>query len=166
MRILAFPHFSWQAMRLPYSTQASFERSNLVDEILKEVYNLGHNPWDQYNQNCKVDVHWQNTLPLLYPYLYPLYPNQKRALEIILPDQSYHESHQLIHLLKEESHCARVFTRKFSCDTSSKLFELLPKPINHEHNLRHARNIPPFKSHTKRFSDSCLPYCVGKWDTF
>ncbi len=52
------------------------------------------------------------------------------------------------------------------CDTPSKLFELLPKPINLEHNLRHARNIPLFKSHTKRFSDRCLPYCVRKWDTF
>ena len=41
---------------------------------------------------------------------------QKRALKIILLYQSYHESLntlKLLHLLKEESRCACVFTRKF-----------------------------------------------------
>ncbi len=83
--------------------------------------------------------------------------SKKRALKIILPYQSYHESLNTLKLPtlteRRESLCMR-FYKKTYCDTSSKLFELLPKPINHEHNLRHARNIPLFKSHTKRFSDS------------
>jgi hypothetical protein len=42
----------------------------------------------------------------------------------------------------------------------------LTKPLNHEINLRNVWNIiPVFKSHTKRFGDSCLPYCVRKWDS-
>ncbi len=70
---------------------------------------------------------------------------QKRALKIILPYQSYHESLNTLKLPtlteRRESLCMR-FYKKIYCDTSSKLFELLPKPVNHEHNLRHARNIP------------------------
>ena len=79
---------------------------------------------------------------------------QKRALKIILPNQSYHESLNTMKLptlteRKESlcmSRCAR-FYKKNNNDTSSKLFELLPKPINHEHNLRHARKITLFKYH-------------------
>ncbi len=88
---------------------------------------------------------------------------QKRALKIILPNQSYHESLNTLKLPtfteRRELLCMRFYKKSY-CDTSSKLFELLPKPI------RHARNIPLFKSHSKRFSVSCLPYCVKKWDTF
>ena len=54
---------------------------------------------------------------------------------------------------RRELLCMR-FYKKNLCDTSSKLSELLPHPTYHEHNLRHVRNIPLFKCHTKRFSDS------------
>ncbi len=95
---------------------------------------------------------------------------QKRALKIILLNQSYHEGLNTLKLPtlteRRESLCMRFYKKNYS-DTLSKLFELLPKPVNnHEHNVRHVRNIPLFKSHTIRFSDSCLPYCVRKWDTF
>ncbi len=75
---------------------------------------------------------------------------QKRALKIILPNQSYHESLNTMKLPtlteRRESLCMR-FYKKNNNDTSSKLFELLPKPIYHEHNLRHARKITLFKYH-------------------
>ena len=94
---------------------------------------------------------------------------QKRALRIILPNMSYQERLSMLKLPtlaeRRELLCMH-FYKKNLCDTSSKLSELLPHPTYHEHNLRHIRNIPLFKSHTKRFSDSCLPYCVKKWDAF
>ena len=94
---------------------------------------------------------------------------QKRALRIILPNMSYQESLSMLKLPtlteRRELLCMR-FYKKNLCDTSSKLSELLPHPTYHQHNLRHARTIPLFKCHTKRFSDSCLPYCVKKWDAF
>ena len=89
---------------------------------------------------------------------------QKLELRIILPNMSYQES---LSMLKGENCCACMrFHKNNLCDTSSKLSELLPHPTYHQHNLRHARTIPLFKCHTKRFSDSCLPYCVKKWDAF
>ena len=94
---------------------------------------------------------------------------QKRALTIILPNMSYQESLSMLKLPtlteRRELLCMR-FYKKNLCDMSSKLSELLPHPTYHQHNLRHARTIPLFKCHTKRFSDSCLPYCVKKWDAF
>ena len=82
---------------------------------------------------------------------------QTRALKIILPNMSYHDS--LTDPLKlptlverKESLCKRFYKNNYR-DALSKIFELLPKPLNHEINLRNARNIPLFKSHTKRFGD-------------
>ena len=49
---------------------------------------------------------------------------------------------------RRELLCMR-FYKKNLCDTSSKLSELWPHPTYHEHNLRHVRNIPVFKCHTK-----------------
>ena len=69
-------------------------------------------------------------------------------------------------LIERRELLCMCFYKKNLCDTSSKLSELLPHPTYHEHNLRHVRNIPLFKCHSKRFSDSCLPYCVKKWDAF
>ena len=40
------------------------------------------------------------------------------------------------------------------------------KSISHEHNLIHEQFILLFKSHTKRYGDSCLLCCWKKWETF
>jgi hypothetical protein len=68
---------------------------------------------------------------------------QKRALKIILPNMSYRDSLSDLKLPTLDKNNYR--------DASSKIFELLPKPLNHEINLRNVRNISLFKSHTKRF---------------
>ena len=57
---------------------------------------------------------------------------QKRALKIILPYQSYHDSLntlKLLHLLKEESRCACVFTRKFIVTPQANYLSCCPNQL-------------------------------------
>jgi hypothetical protein len=91
---------------------------------------------------------------------------QRRATKVICPSLSYSQSLTELELPTlfdwRESLC-KCFYRN-NLNTTSKLFDLLPKPVHHQYNFRNARKIPLFKSRTKRFSDSFLPYCVKKWD--
>ncbi len=57
---------------------------------------------------------------------------QKRTLKIILPYQSYHDSLntlKLLHLLKEESRCACVFTRKFIVTLQANYLSCCPNQL-------------------------------------
>ena len=82
---------------------------------------------------------------------------QKRALKIIVPHLSYSES--LIDLKlstleeRRELLCRSFYENNYS-DTSSKIFHLLPEPLDHQYRLRHSRSIPFFNARTKRYNDS------------
>ena len=94
---------------------------------------------------------------------------QRRELKIIVPHLSYSECLKDLKLptLEErrELLCRSFYKNNYS-DTSSKIFNLLPEPLDHQYNLRHSRSISLFKTRTKRCNDSLLPYCVRKWNSF
>ena len=65
-------------------------------------------------------------------------------------------------LSRKKSLCKSFF--KSNLTPSGKLNDFLPQPVEHDHDIRHARKIPFFKSHKNRFQKRFLPYCVRKWD--
>lgn len=137
----------------------TLRRNGVHPRDLRSVYCYFIRPVLEYA--CPV---WHSSLPLFLKD--QVEHIQRRAAKIICPNLSYCESLEKLELPtlldRRESLCKSFY--KNNSDTASKLFELLPKPVQHKYNLRNARKIPRFRSRTKRFSDSCLPYCVRKWD--
>ncbi len=83
---------------------------------------------------------------------------QRRALKITVPHlSSYFESLkdlQLPTLEERRELLCRSFHKNNYSDTSSKIFNMLPEPLDHQYSLRHSRSIPLFKTQTKRYNDS------------
>jgi hypothetical protein len=91
---------------------------------------------------------------------------QRHAIRIVLPHLSYAEWLTELNLNnlynRRESLCKSFYISNLS--SNSKLFSLLPEPINHGHTFRNPRKLPFFRSRTERFKNSFLPYSVRKWD--
>ena len=131
------------------------KRNGVQSRDLRLVYCSFIRPVVEYA--CPV---WHSSLPLFLSD--QVEHIQRRAVKIICPYLSYSESLEELELPtlveRRESLCRSFY--KNNRDTSSKCFDLLPKPVQHHYNFRNARKIPLFKSRTNRFGDSCLPYCV------
>ena len=135
------------------------KRNGVHPRDLRSVYCYFIRPVLEYA--CPV---WHSSLP---SYLSDQVEHiQRRATKVICPSLSYSQSLTELALPtlfdRRESLCKSFYRNNLN--TTSKLFDLLPRPVHYQYNLRNARKIPQFKSRTKRFSDSFLPYCVKKWD--
>ena len=145
-------HISSKASKRLYALRI-LKRNGVQPSDLRTVYCSFIRPVLEYA--CLV---WHTSLPKFLTD--ELEHIQRRALKIIVPHLSYSES------LKDLKLLCRSFYKNNYSDTSSKIFNLLPEPLDHQYNLRHSRSISLFKIRTKRYNDNLLPYCVRKWNSF
>ena len=91
---------------------------------------------------------------------------QRRAIRIIYPHLSYSQGLQELNLPtlfdRRQSLCRSFY--KSNLASTSKIEDLIPKPVSHKYNFRRARSLPLFKGRTKRFCNSFVPRCVAMWD--
>ena len=131
-------HISSKACKRLYALRIL--RRNVQPSDLRTVYCSFIRPVLQYA--CPV---WHTSLPKFLTD--ELEHIQRRAFKIIVPHLSYSEILKDLKLptLEErrELLCRSFYKNNYS-DTSSKIFNLLPEPLDHQYNLRHSRSIRHF----------------------
>ena len=137
----------------------SLKRGGVSPRDLRSVYSYFIRPVFEYAFPV-----WHTSLPRkLSDQLEQI---QRRALRIIVPHLSYTNGLNELDLTtleeRKESICKSFY--KNNLNTASKLWSLLPDPVDHYCNLRNPRKLPLYKCRNNRFSNTFLPYCVRKWD--
>ena len=91
---------------------------------------------------------------------------QRRAINIFYPHLSYSQRLQELNLAaffdRRKSLCRSFY--KSNLASTSKIKDLIPKPVGHKYNFRRAKSLPFFKGRTKSFCNGFVPRCVAMWD--
>ena len=135
------------------------KRSGVPPSDLRSVYSYFIRPVLEY-----VSPVWHTSLSLSLRD--DVEDIQRRAIRIIYPHLSYSQRLQELNLTaffdRRKSLCRSFY--KSNLASTSKIKDLIPKPVGHKYNFRRAKSLPLFKGKTKSFCNGFVPRCVAMWD--